>query len=109
MSQAIELLAGGDRTKALGAFRPTLEIWMAVCEAVQKVCVVAGIDVACDLEGTSVAEEHRKIISALGEIQTTFVQQDWVKLSDLLEYEMLPATKRWEAVVNALLGKIQTD
>jgi len=109
LRRAVDRLGADDRTGALEAFRPTLEMWMAVCEAVQKVCIVIGHDVAADLDGTSVADEHRKIVDALGEIQSAFEQQDWVKLGDLLEYEMLPATDRWEAVVNRLLHKVQAD
>jgi len=106
---AVERLGAGDRTEALAAFQPTLEIWMAVCEAVQKVCIVSDIDITADLAGTSVAGEHGKIVDALGDVQSALAQQDWVKLADVLEYEMLPATERWRTVVTSLLEKLQSD
>jgi len=109
LRKAVDHLGRGERIQALECFRPTLEIWMAICEAVQKVCVIVDVhEVGGDGE-PDIAAEHGKIVAALGEIQSAFEQQDWVKLSDLLEYEMLPAADAWEGVVRTLALRLQVD
>jgi len=102
-------LARTERTRALETFRPTLEIWMAVCEAVEKVCVIARIDTETGDDALSLEPPRRRIVDALGEIRSAFEQEDWVKLADLIEYEMLPAADAWETLVAALLSRLQTD
>ena len=106
---AIEHLGRGERAEALGALRPTLEIWLAVCEAVQKVCVLAQVGMTAKMDDTSVAQLQNAVVNALGDVQSAIEQEDWVKFADLLEYELLPSVDQWETLVNTLRDRIQTD
>lgn len=102
-------LGRGERAEALGALRPTLEIWLAVCEAVQKVCVLAQVDLTAKMGDTSVGELQQSVVNALGDVQSAIEKEDWVKFADLLEYELLPSVDQWETLVNGLRDKLQTD
>jgi len=109
LEKAVRHLGAGERAEALEAFRPTLDIWLAACEAVQKVCLLSGIDPRSDIGSTTVEAAHQKVVTTLQEVQASFEQQDWVRLSDVLEYEMLPIVAEWEALVKSLLEMVQSD
>lgn len=62
-------------------------------------------------------KEHPAFVAAADEISNLFSEmlevvenEDWVLLSDLLEYEFIPAVGRWKAVLDDLAGDIrETD
>ena len=105
----VDHLGRGERGEGLGALRPTLEIWLAVCEAVQKVCVLQQIDVADELDDAGVGGLQQSLLRSLTDIQSAVEQEDWVRLGDLLEYELLPSVVRWKTLVNALLDRLKPD
>lgn len=109
LETAVTHLGRDERTQALEAFRPTLQVWLAICETVQKVCVLSGIDVAAGAPEVSLEAAHRRVVKVLGGIQSSFERQDWVKLADQLAHELLPVVDEWESLVRTLLQKLEHD
>ena len=105
----IDHLGRGKRAMALGALRPTLEVWLAICEAVQKVCVLAQVDLTTKMDDTSVGELQQSVIDTLGDVQCAIEQEDWAAFAELLEHELLPSVDPWETLVIALRHRLETD
>ena len=96
-------LAASQQVKALKTLKPTLDVWMAVCEAVTKVGVLMGTDLTDPIvEDVSVEGAQHKVVEVLERAQKIFENKDWVGLSDLIEYEFLPLVTRWDKVCQAL-------
>lgn len=109
MKLCVDCLDRGERVAALEAFRPTLEIWLTLCDAVQKVCLLCNIDISTSLGPSTVLEAHDKVSRSLGGIQSAFGQKDWDKLRSVLESELLVAVDEWELLVQALLAKVEGE
>lgn len=97
------LLAASQQVKALKTLKPTLDVWMAVCEAVAKISILMGTNLTDPIvEDISVEGAQREVVEVLGRTREIFENKDWVGLSDLIEYEFLPLVTRWEKVCQAL-------
>lgn len=109
LKMTVDHLGRAERAKALAALRPTLEIWLAVCEAVQKVCLLSQIELTAEREETTAGTLQESLVGSLGDVQSAIEQEDWVRLADLLEYELMPSVTGWDTLVKAVLDRLQGD
>jgi hypothetical protein len=99
-------LAEGERRRALDAFRPSLDLWLGLCETVQRVCVLMLVDVGTPIGATSVLQAHEKIAASLAEVQACFEAQDWTRLASVISDGMLASVDEWEAIVKSLRERV---
>ena len=105
LSAASEALGRDDRTSAFEALRPALEVWLATVQAVHQVVTLTHIDTDAG-DGAEFMRIHERTVDVFGHVQSTFQQEDWVRLNDLLEYELLPLADEWESLVLTLLNTL---
>jgi len=109
LTAASEALGRDERTQAFEALRPALEVWLATSQAVHQVVMIARIETEGEGAGADFIEVHRKTVDVFGEVQATFHQEDWVRLGDLLEYELLPLVDEWSNLVQALQNILRSE
>jgi hypothetical protein len=109
LSVATQALGRSEGTKAFEALRPALEIWLATSQAVHQVVILTRLDTGGEGIGADFAATHRRTVGVFGEVLSTFQQEDWVRLNDLLEYELLPLVDEWENVVRVLQNSMRSD
>lgn len=68
------------------------------------------------LRGEFALKDHQEFLEASDQLSSLFsemtdvlVNEDWVLLADLLEYEFLPAVNRWKKVVALLREDVRTS
>lgn len=103
LESALETLGAMQRLRALETLKPTLEVWLAVCEAVSKVGILMGRDLSMPVgAGPSVEQGQQQVLAVLEKTQQVFVNQDWVGLADLIEYDFLPLVETWNQICQAM-------
>jgi hypothetical protein len=107
IEMTVKLLGRGERPKALEEFKPALELWVAVFEAVIRTCTLVRVDNHEDLGGDTLGAGYARMVKVLNEVQTSLRGQDWVKLADVLEYEVLPVLDQWQKLVGAIRARLQ--
>jgi len=76
---------------------------MAVCEAVTKAAILIGADLSAPIvDGSSIEDAQRAIVSVLDRTRTVVGARDWPALSNLIQTDFLPLVARWEHICRLL-------
>ena len=103
LQSAQALLADGHHVRALQTLKPTLDVWMGVCEAVTKAAILLGIDLAGPIvNDLSIEGAQMLIVAVLERTRAIFDGKDWRGLGDLSEHELLPLVASWESICRTL-------
>jgi hypothetical protein len=102
-SDAADLLQQNQVAKAMEKLGVCFTTWQAAQESVLKTGQLLRIDLEeLRVGGQSLVEILSEFSGQLRQIKETLVDRDFVLLSDILLYETSDASKRWEAVLNAM-------
>jgi len=103
LQSAQTLLAEGHQVRALQTLKPTLDVWMGVCEAVTKAAILMGMDLGHPVVGDlSIEGAQMLIVAILERTRAIFDNRDWSGLGELIEHELLPLVASWEGICRVL-------
>ena len=112
LDQAAESLSTGGRNRALKLLQTILDFWLEIMQAVHPVVLLKQMMPWTEPDDPSkddFAKIHQNTMGFFSEVRTTLQQEDWVRLNDLLEYELLPLVDEWENLVQALQNSMRSD
>ncbi len=105
----IDMLAADDTDSALSTLAGCLQDWGQAHAGTIQIISLMNIDVAHmtvgDRPGTEILQE---VVEHLTQLRACIQEQDYVLLSDTLQYELLPFFDDWEGFVSALGAHIAT-
>ncbi len=98
--QVAKLMTEGNNPKAIETLGECLRIWQHIHEAVGKSLMMLDVDpTTMMIQDESVDVVISKPIDVLMQIKEALQSQDYVLLSDLLEYEFSNVSDSWHSVI----------
>jgi hypothetical protein len=101
-----EKIQSQQNKEALTVFQQLLTAWFWINDGIVKSSKILGIDLAAEGEGEgkhSLQTLQVELVRLLQDANTSMQQEDWVGLSDVLEYELAPLIlKQAEGIVSIL-------
>lgn len=95
-----ELFHGGESEEGIDKFHQLSEIWQAVKERQAQIFQALDLDVeSIEIEGKKFSETATTLGETLAKAAQALVENDFVILSDLLQYELCPLAERELAVM----------
>ncbi len=110
IAAVIDLLRQGDINKGSEKFQSCLGIMQWFNELLGYTTKFAKIDYSHITwqEDRSVAELNLKLLNIYGDITEAQRNNDWISLSDILEYEFIPVMQAWIKLLPVLLDYIKS-
>lgn len=91
-----KLIISGEYKQAMELFLETLEWINWFNKILEGVEVIIGIKMEEVIEGeVSLAERRKELKNILENLIFPFKEKDWIKVSDILEYELVPNLEIW--------------
>ena len=98
-----ELLTEGNSVEAIETLGECLKIWQQIHEAVGKSIILLGIDPEnIMIQDESLDRVISKPKDILMQIKQALQSQDYVMLSDILQYEFSNVTDQWHSIIARL-------
>jgi len=95
-----EQLTEGKNTEAIESLGECLRIWQHIHEAVGKSLMMLDVDPATMMiQDESIDVVIAKPTEVLMQIKQALMAQDYVLLSDILEYEFTSVTDQWHSII----------
>jgi hypothetical protein len=107
--KVIQIMSGGSRRAAelfrQGDLAEGLEVLQDLLDVTRHfLATVVVVRTHFQHEGTAgdISAVSNALDALLEEMSEVMVNQDWILLADLLEYEFIPACSKWNAVLNSM-------
>ena len=101
--QIAELFRQADDAEAL-------ELYQDLIDVTRDFLTMVGVlrDEFSMADGEYLGQRMEELSELFSEIMEVVENQDWILLSDLLEYEFVPALEKWQAVLTGIRSDIDT-
>lgn len=102
-TEACELLAQGNHTKALERLSGCFTTWQHAQDSIDKTAQLLRIDLErIEADGATLLDFLVVFTEQLRQIRTALENRDFVLLNDILTYEMTHASARWTSAIGTL-------
>jgi len=106
--QAAQFLMEGKAGEGVDALRECISAWQQIHDAVVKSIAMMELNTeTLRIEGQPVGEVVSKPRDALLQVRQALLNNDFVLLADLLQYEFDDATQQWHALINSVRKEAQ--
>lgn len=103
-TEAIELFTKGDNNMGIGALGGCFRAWQQVHQAICDAMGLLKIDPATlMIEGKALTVVLGDALDQLREVREALVAQDFVLVSDILQYEFDTIIQSWQSAINTIL------
>ncbi len=96
----------GEFKKGLGLLPKAVEGLGWLIKVFEYTAVILGVEWS-EYKEVDFDRERDELIEKMGEISTALENRDFIRLSDLLAYEIAPTVERWEKLADYLLSLAQ--
>ena len=104
---AVDQLQTGSVERAMQKLAGCFSTWQNAQDSIRKTAQLLRIDLdAMRIEGQSMTELVEEFAGQLRAIKSALESRDFVRLCDILTYEMTETTARWRAALQALRDAI---
>ena len=104
-AEAVDLFTKGDSVAGIAALGECCRAWQQVHEAICNAMGLLGLDPgALDLPEGSLAAALGGTRDQLAQVHEALQAQDFVLISDILQYEFDPIIENWRAAIDAILA-----
>lgn len=109
-SQVVDLLAQGATARGIDLLAGCFSVWGQAQEGLGRALEVLQFDLDCiTFEGAPVTHFLETLAAALREIRDALESRDYVRLADVLAYELEPIMERWPRLSETLLREAGLD
>ena len=107
---AAELLQSDEGAEAYAKLGVVIQVWLNVSQAVTQSSDLAGVDLATlDVGGEPASAVTEGLVEQLRSVKGLVEAQDTTGLADALAYEWPPVIEKWDALVQAVSGSIESQ